>query len=202
MPLATIEAAIAEIRRGRPVIAVDDEERENEGDVIVPASLASTQWVAWTIRNSSGFICAPMLASIADALDLPPMVTENEDPRGTAYTVTVDARDRLTTGISAADRAHTLNVLADPASTPSSLTRPGHILPLRAVDGGVLERAGHTEAAVDLMRLAGLRPVAGIAEVSLPNGEMARLPDLLDLGASEGVLVISIEDLREHMRRR
>jgi 3,4-dihydroxy 2-butanone 4-phosphate synthase/GTP cyclohydrolase II len=179
------------------VIVADDEGRENEGDVIIAAELASQEWIAWMVRVSSGFICAPMTNEIADKLNLPPMVAVNEDPRGTAYTVSVDAADRLSTGISAADRAHTLRVLADPDSVPSSLLRPGHILPLRAVDGGVQERDGHTEAAVDLMRLAGLTPVAAISEIVAEDGEMMRLPGLIKLGEAEGVPVITIEAIIE-----
>jgi 3,4-dihydroxy 2-butanone 4-phosphate synthase/GTP cyclohydrolase II len=129
------------------------------------------------------------------------MVERNEDPRGTAYTVTVDAADRLTTGISASDRAHTLRVLADPATRPEGLTRPGHILPLRADDGGVRARDGHTEAAVDLLKLAGLTPVGAISEIVGDDGEMARLPELLELGAKEDVPVVSIADLIAHLTR-
>ena len=195
MSLATIPDAIEAIRAGRPVIVADDEGRENEGDVIISAELASQEWIAWMVRHSSGFICAPMTNEIADALALPPMESVNEDPRGTAYTVSVDAANRLSTGISASDRAHTLRVLADPLSMPSSLHRPGHILPLRAVDGGVRERDGHTEASVDLMKLAGLRPVAAISEIVHDSGEMMRLPELIEFGAREGVLVITILDL-------
>ncbi|MBH0099771.1 3,4-dihydroxy-2-butanone-4-phosphate synthase [Salinibacterium sp. NSLL150] len=195
MSLATIPDAIEAIRAGRPVIVADDEGRENEGDVIISAELASQEWIAWMVRHSSGFICAPMTNEIADALALPPMVAVNEDPRGTAYTVSVDAAARLSTGISASDRAHTLRVLADPLSMPSSLHRPGHIMPLRAVDGGVRERDGHTEASVDLMKLAGLRPVAAISEIVHDSGEMMRLPELIEFGAREGVLVITILDL-------
>jgi 3,4-dihydroxy 2-butanone 4-phosphate synthase/GTP cyclohydrolase II len=192
MSLASIPDAIDALRAGRPVIVADDEGRENEGDVVISAELASQEWIAWMVRHSSGFICAPMTNEIADALALPPMVSINEDPRGTAYTVSVDAADRLSTGISAADRAHTLRVLADPLSMPVSLHRPGHILPLRAVDGGVRERDGHTEASVDLMKLAGLRPVAAISEIVHDSGEMMRLPDLITFGEREGVLVITI----------
>lgn len=128
MSLATIPEALEALRAGRPVIVADDENRENEGDIILSAQLATPEWLAWTIRWSSGFICAPMPAEWADRLDLPPMVAVNEDARGTAYTVSVDAADRVSTGISATDRSHTLNVLADPASVPSSVIRPGHIL--------------------------------------------------------------------------
>ncbi|GAA1984360.1 GTP cyclohydrolase II [Microbacterium pumilum] len=195
MSLSTIPQALDALRAGRPVIVADDENRENEGDVILSAQLASPEWIAWTVRWSSGFICAPMPAEWADRLDLPPMVEVNEDARGTAYTVSVDAADRQSTGISAADRAHTLNVLADPTSKPKSVIRPGHILPLRAVDGGVRERGGHTEAAVELMRLAGLEPVGAIAEVVAEDGSMMRLPGLIELGVRDGVAVITIEQL-------
>jgi 3,4-dihydroxy 2-butanone 4-phosphate synthase / GTP cyclohydrolase II len=195
MSLAPITEALDALRAGRPIIVADDENRENEGDVVLSAELATPEAVAWTIRWSSGLLCAPMPAEWADRLDLPPMVAVNEDARGTAYTVTVDAADRTSTGISASDRAHTLNVLADPDSTPSSVIRPGHVLPLRAVDGGVRERAGHTEAAVELMRLAGLQPVGAIAEVVAEDGSMMRMPGLLELGARDGVPVITIEQL-------
>ena len=199
MSLSTISDALDALRAGRPVIVADDENRENEGDVVLSAELATPEWIAWTVRWSSGFICAPMPAEWADRLDLPPMVEVNEDARGTAYTVSVDAADRVSTGISASDRAHTLNVLADPASTPTSVIRPGHILPLRAVDGGVRERGGHTEAAVELMRLAGLKPVGAIAEVVAEDGSMMRLPGLIELGERDGVPVITIEQLIAHL---
>lgn len=195
MSLATIPDALQALRAGRPVIVADDEDRENEGDVIISAQLATPEWIAWTVRWSSGFVCAPMPAEWADRLDLPPMVEVNQDARGTAYTVSVDAADRVSTGISAADRAHTLNVLANPESVPSSLIRPGHVLPLRAVEGGVRERAGHTEAAVELMRLAGLSPVGAIAEVVAEDGSMMRMPGLEELGERDGVPVITIEQL-------
>ncbi len=199
MSLSTIPDALDALRAGKPVIVADDENRENEGDIILSAELATPEWLAWTIRWSSGFICAPMPADWADRLDLPPMVAVNEDSRGTAYTVSVDAADRVSTGISAGDRAHTLNVLADPESVPASVIRPGHILPLRAVDGGVRERAGHTEAGVELMRLAGLQPVAAIGEVVAEDGSMMRLPGLLEMGLREGIPVITIEQLIAHL---
>jgi 3,4-dihydroxy 2-butanone 4-phosphate synthase/GTP cyclohydrolase II len=195
MSLADIPTAIAALRSGRPIIVADDEGRENEGDVILSAELASQEWIAWTVRHTSGYLCAPMTNEIADALNLPLMVDVNEDPRGTAYTVSVDASNRLSTGISASDRANTLRVLANPESTPTSLFRPGHILPLRARDGGVKERDGHTEAAVDLMKLAGLRPVAAIGEIVADDGEMMRLPELLQFGERENVPVITIAAL-------
>ncbi|MDQ1215274.1 GTP cyclohydrolase II [Microbacterium arborescens] len=199
MSLSPLSAALDALRAGKPIIVADDENRENEGDVILSAALATPEWIAWTVRHSSGFICAPMPAEWADRLDLPPMVETNEDARGTAYTVSVDAAEGVTTGISAADRARTLTVLADPASTPASVIRPGHILPLRAVEGGVRERSGHTEAAVELMQLAGLEPVGAIAEIVADDGSMMRMPGLLELGERDGIPVITIEQLIAHL---
>ena len=198
-PLSPISDALDALRAGKPIIVADDENRENEGDVILSAALATPEWIAWTVRHSSGFICAPMPAEWADRLDLPPMVETNEDARGTAYTVSVDAAEGVTTGISAADRARTLTVLADPASTPGSVIRPGHVLPLRAVEGGVRERSGHTEAAVELMQLAGLEPVGAIAEIVADDGSMMRMPGLLELGERDGIPVITIEQLIAHL---
>ena len=199
MSLADIPTALDALRAGKPIIVADDESRENEGDVIIAAQSASQETLAWMVRNTSGFICAPLTGEIADRLELPPMVVDNQDPRGTNYTVSVDAADRVSTGISAADRAHTLRVLAAPDSTPASLHRPGHILPLRAADGGVRERAGHTEAAVDLLRLAGLVPVGAISEIVAEDGEMMRLPELIELGERDDVPVITIEALLEYL---
>jgi 3,4-dihydroxy 2-butanone 4-phosphate synthase/GTP cyclohydrolase II len=200
MSLAEIPAALAALAEGKPVIVADNESRENEGDVILAAQFATQEWLAWTIRHTSGFICAPMTNEIADRLELPLMVLDNQDPLGTAYTVTVDASDRLSTGISAADRAHTLRVLANIESTPSSLNRPGHILPLRAREGGVRERAGHTEAAIDLLKLAGLIPVGAIGEIVGDDGEMMRLPGLIELGEREGIPVITIAALIAYLQ--
>jgi 3,4-dihydroxy 2-butanone 4-phosphate synthase/GTP cyclohydrolase II len=200
MSLADIPTALAALRQGRPIIVADDESRENEGDVIIAAELASQEWIAWLVRNSSGFICAPMTNEIADRLELPLMVLDNEDPLGTAYTVSVDAADRLSTGISASDRAHTLRVLADLESVPASLNRPGHILPLRAVEGGVRERAGHTEATVDLLKLAGMIPVGAISEIVADDGEMMRLPALIALGERDDVPVITIVELIAYLQ--
>ena len=199
MALAPMEEVLDALRAGRPVIVADDEHRENEGDAILAAELATPESVAWMVNHSSGLLCAPMTNAIADRLELTNMVRFNEDPRGTAYTVTVDAADRYSTGISAADRAHTLNVLADPSSTSASVTRPGHVLPLRAVDGGVRVRGGHTEAAVDLLRLAGLTPVAAIAEITSPDGTMTRMPGLLELGAAESLPVTTVAAIIEHL---
>lgn len=194
--LGTVEDALDALRAGRPVLVADSEDREDEADVILAAQSATPEWVAWTIRHSSGYLCAPMPAARADALDLPLMVPHSQDPRRTAYTVTVDAATGVTTGISAADRARTLRVLADPASGPHDLIRPGHVLPLRAVPGGVLHRAGHTEAAVDLCRLAGLEPVGAIAELVHDDGSMVRLPQASRIAAEAGLVLLTIADLR------
>lgn len=202
MSLADIPTALQALREGKPVIVADDEGRENEGDVVMAAQFASQEWIAWTVRHTSGYLCAPLTNDIADRLQLPPMWAQNEDPRGTAYTISVDAADRLSTGISASDRAHTLRVLADPESTPANLIRPGHVIPLRAVDGGVRERDGHTEATVDLLKLAGLSPVGVIGEIVEDSGEMMRLPGLLKLGAEHDVPVITIEELIRFMEER
>ena len=193
--LATVEEALAALRAGRPVLVTDDEDRENEGDVILAAETLTSEWMAWTIRHSSGYICAPMPDEVADRLALPLMVPDNRDPLRTAYTVTVDAAEGITTGISAADRAHTVRTLADPAATADSLIRPGHVVPLRAKDGGVLVRPGHTEATVDLCRLAGLTPVGAIGELVNDDGTMMRLPAVLELGAEHDLPVITIAQL-------
>lgn len=197
--ISTIDEAIAAIQAGRPVIVADDEDRENEGDVILSAELATAEWISWAVRWSSGLLCAPMTDAVANQLDLPMMVERNEDVRATAYTVTVDAAVGITTGISASDRATTLRALANPEAVPTDVNRPGHVLPLRAVAGGVRARAGHTEAGVELMQLAGLSPVAVIGEIVAEDGEMMRLPGLLELGAREGIPVITIEQLIAHM---
>ncbi len=195
MSLADIPTALDELRLGRPVIVVDNESRENEGDVVIAAALASQEELAWMVRVTSGFICAPMTNEIADRLELPVMVTHNQDVRGTNYTVSVDAASGVTTGISAHDRAHTLRVLASLDTTPDELHRPGHIMPLRAVEGGVRERPGHTEATIDLLKLAGLVPVGAISEIVAEDGEMMRLPGLIALGERENVPVVTIEAL-------
>ncbi|AFR28637.1 MULTISPECIES: 3,4-dihydroxy-2-butanone-4-phosphate synthase [Micrococcaceae] len=193
--LDPVESAIAAMAAGQAVIVVDNEDRENEGDIIFAAEHATPALMGWTIRYSSGVICVPLDGARADALILPPMVEINEDAKGTAYTVSCDAAIGVSTGISATDRALTARILADPSSTPASITRPGHIFPLRAVNGGVRERPGHTEAAVDLCRLAGLAPVGVIAELVHDDGEMMRLDSLRDFAAEHGCPLISIEDL-------
>ncbi|WP_028277036.1 3,4-dihydroxy-2-butanone-4-phosphate synthase [Arthrobacter sp. I3] len=193
--LDPIEDAISAMAAGRPVLVVDNEDRENEGDIIFAAEHATPALMGWTVRYSSGVICVPLDAYRADALALPPMVAINEDAKGTAYTVSCDAAVGVSTGISATDRALTARILADPQSRPNSLTRPGHVFPLRAVKGGVRERPGHTEAAVDLCRLAGLEPVGVIAELVYDNGEMMRLDGLRGFAIEHGCPLISIADL-------
>ncbi|HKT02504.1 MAG TPA: bifunctional 3,4-dihydroxy-2-butanone-4-phosphate synthase/GTP cyclohydrolase II [Rugosimonospora sp.] len=199
--LDSIEDAVAAIAAGQPVIVVDDENRENEGDLIFAAELATPALMAFTVRHTSGFICAPLTEEDADRLELPPMYHVNQDRRGTAYTVTVDARAGVSTGISAADRAHTVRLLADPATTAAELSRPGHVVPLRAKTGGVLRRPGHTEAAIDLAELAGLRPAGVLCELVNDDGTMMRLPQLRDFARQHELRLISIADLIAYRRR-
>jgi 3,4-dihydroxy 2-butanone 4-phosphate synthase/GTP cyclohydrolase II len=199
-PFDSIEDAIADIKAGKAVVVVDDEDRENEGDIIFAAEMATPELVAFTVRYSSGVICAPVTADEADRLELPPMYHTNQDRKGTAYTVSVDAREGVSTGISAADRAHTLRMLAGESTTAADLTRPGHVFPLRAKDGGVLRRAGHTEASVDLARLAGLRPAAACCEVVNDDGSMARLPELIEFCKEHNLRLITIADLIAYRR--
>jgi 3,4-dihydroxy 2-butanone 4-phosphate synthase/GTP cyclohydrolase II len=197
---STVEEAVKEIAAGRAVIVVDDEDRENEGDLIFAAQMATTELLAFMVRHTSGFICAPLTEQDADRLDLPPMYHQNQDRRGTAYTVTVDAREGVTTGISAAERAHTIRLLANSATGPADLSRPGHVVPLRARDGGVLRRAGHTEAAVDLARLAGLRPAGVLCELVNDDGTMMRVPDLRRFADEHNLALITIADLITYLR--
>lgn len=198
---ASIDEALAALREGRPVLVLDDADRENEGDVVVAAQTVTEEWTAWMIRHGSGYVCAPMPPEWADRLELPLMVEQNEDLLRTAYTITCDARVGVTTGISAADRTRTIRTLGDPESVPGDLIRPGHVVPLRARRGGVLARRGHTEATVDLCRLAGLTPVGAIAELVNDDGTMMRAPDVLSLGAVAGLPVVTIEDLAEYRAR-
>lgn len=197
----SVEQAITDIAVGKAVVVVDDEDRENEGDIIFAAEKATPELVAFMVRYSSGYICAPLTGEDCDRLNLPPMVADNEDARGTAYTVTVDAATG-STGISATDRANTIRKMADPTSTAHDFTRPGHVVPLRARDGGVLVRAGHTEASIDLARLAGLRPAGVLCEVVSeddPTG-MARAEELRRFCDRHGLSLISIEQLIEYRR--
>jgi 3,4-dihydroxy 2-butanone 4-phosphate synthase/GTP cyclohydrolase II len=203
VPLDTVDRALVDIAAGKAVLVIDDEDRENEGDLIFAAQLATPELVAFMVRYTSGYICVPITEANADRLDLPPMFRVNQDRRGTAYTVTVDAREGISTGISASDRAHTIRLLADPATTSADLSRPGHIVPLRARDGGVLRRPGHTEAAVDLARLAGLASAGVLCEVVSekdPSG-MARADELRTFADEHGLALISIADLIAYRRR-
>ncbi|HIY42513.1 MAG TPA: bifunctional 3,4-dihydroxy-2-butanone-4-phosphate synthase/GTP cyclohydrolase II [Candidatus Nocardiopsis merdipullorum] len=198
--LDPIEDAIADFAAGRAVVVVDDEDRENEGDIIFSAELATPELLAFMIRHTSGVVCVPMEGKDLDRLELPLMTARNEESLGTAYTITVDAREEVTTGISAADRAHTIALLATADSRPTDFVRPGHILPLRARPGGVLARRGHTEASVDLARLAGLRPAGVLAEVVNDDGTMARLPRLREFADEHGLKLVSVEQLVAHRR--
>jgi 3,4-dihydroxy 2-butanone 4-phosphate synthase/GTP cyclohydrolase II len=197
---ARIQRALEELRRGRMVLVVDDEDRENEGDLIMAAELANPEALAFMIRHTSGIICVGITDERAAELDLPYMVCDPDDPRGTAFTVSVDARGATTTGVSSADRAATIRALADPATRPGDLSRPGHIFPLRARPGGVLQRAGHTESAVDLCRLAGLEPVGVLAEVTNDDGTMARRPELAEFAARYDLVMITVADLIRYQR--
>jgi 3,4-dihydroxy 2-butanone 4-phosphate synthase/GTP cyclohydrolase II len=199
---ATIPEAIDDIARGRIVIVVDDADRENEGDLVVAAEKVTPETIAFMVRYTSGVICMPVLGERLDELSIPLMVAANTDHQGTAFTVSVDARRGVTTGISAADRAMTIRTLIDPATLPEDVLRPGHIFPLRYRDGGVLRRAGHTEAAVDLARLAGLYPAGVLCETVNDDGTMARLPDLARFAKEHDLRMISIADLIEYRRRR
>jgi 3,4-dihydroxy 2-butanone 4-phosphate synthase/GTP cyclohydrolase II len=194
-PFDTVEAAIADIAAGRPVIVADDEDRENEGDLIMAASKATPEAINLMIRYGSGIVCVPMLGHQLDRLGLGPMVARNREVHRTDFAVSVDAADGVTTGVSAHDRAVAIKLLADPASRPDQLVQPGHVFPLRARPGGVLERAGHTEAAVDLATLAGLEPAGVICELVNDDGTMQRLPQLIEFKKRFGLRMISIEQL-------
>jgi 3,4-dihydroxy 2-butanone 4-phosphate synthase / GTP cyclohydrolase II len=198
----SIERAVKDIAAGRPVIVVDDEDRENEGDLIFAAEHATPELLAFMVRYTSGYICVPLTEAEADRLELPPMYHTNQDSRGTAYAVTVDARAGVTTGISAADRAHTIRLLASADTKPTDLARPGHVVPLRAKAGGVLRRPGHTEAAIDLASMAGLRPVGVLCEIVNDDGTMKRRPDLEEFAAEHDLALITIADLVAYRRHR
>jgi 3,4-dihydroxy 2-butanone 4-phosphate synthase/GTP cyclohydrolase II len=202
MPFADVEKAIAAIGRGEIIVVVDDEDRENEGDLIMAAEFATPEAIAFFVKHTSGLICAPITAERADELDLPLMVANNTESQRTAFTVTVDYRHGTTTGISASDRSATIRALIDPETRPPDLARPGHIHVLRAREGGVLKRGGHTEAAVDLARLAGLYPAGVLCElVSEDRLDMARLPELEKFAEEHGLLMISIAELIRYRRQ-
>jgi len=192
---ASIEEAIAEIRRGRMILVVDDEDRENEGDLVMAADRVSPEAVNFMATHGRGLVCVPLTGERLDELRIEMMVADNTAPMGTAFTVTVDAKRGVSTGTSAYDRALTVRALVDPATRPEDLARPGHILPLRSMPGGVLRRAGHTEASVDLARLAGCSPAAVICEVMDEAGQMARLAELMALSRRHRLALITIKDL-------
>jgi 3,4-dihydroxy 2-butanone 4-phosphate synthase/GTP cyclohydrolase II len=198
---ATIEDAIEEIREGRMVVVVDDPDRENEGDLVIAAQFASPETINFMATHARGLICLCLTEERADELALRPMTEHNEAPLGTAFTVSVEAREGVTTGISAADRSHTIQVAINPQSKPSDLVQPGHIFPLRAKPGGVLERMGQTEAAVDLAALAGLNPSGVVCEIMNDDGTMARVPDLAPYCERHGLKMVTVADLVEYRRR-
>lgn len=192
--ISPIEAIIEDLQNGKPVIMVDDEGRENEGDLIFPAQFATKNLVNFAVKEARGLLCVALTPERARALELKPMERHSTDPHGTAFTVSVDAASS-TTGISAAERAATIRLLAEPSTSPSDLRRPGHVFPLIAREGGVLRRAGHTEATVDLLRLAGLEPAGALIEIMREDGEMARLPELEAFAERHGLKIGTIEDL-------
>ncbi|MBZ0151190.1 MAG: bifunctional 3,4-dihydroxy-2-butanone-4-phosphate synthase/GTP cyclohydrolase II [Planctomycetes bacterium] len=202
MTIASIPELLEDLKAGRPVVLVDDPGRENEGDLCFAAEFATPELINLMSRHACGLICLALEASICDQLNLPQMVTDNTTRHGTAFTVSVGAATGVTTGISASDRAKTVLAAVSPAAKPGDLTRPGHIFPLRARDGGVLVRSGHTEAIVDLCRLAGLRPAGVICEIQREDGEMARLPELQVWAEKRGIKIGCIADLVEYRRRR
>ena len=198
-----IERAVADLAEGKPVVVIDDEDRENEGDLIFAAEKATPELVSFTVRYTSGYVCVALTETDCDRLDLPPMHHTNSDNFRTAFTVTVDAKEGVSTGISAADRAHTIRLLADPEATPGDLVRPGHVLPLRAREGGVLRRPGHTEAAVDLARMAGLAPAGALCEIvsQKDDTDMARGDELRVFAEDHELTLITIADLIAYRRR-
>ncbi len=201
MSFASVEEAIHSLAEGKMLVVVDDEDRENEGDLVLAGEMVTAEAVAFMAVRGRGLICVPMPRSWAERLELTPMVDAPQDQHGTAFTVSVDAREGVSTGISAADRARTIRVLADPASAPTDLVRPGHVFPLVARAGGVLRRAGHTEAAVDLCQLGGLSPVGMVCEVMRDDGSMARLPELREFAARHRLPLITIADLISYRKR-
>jgi 3,4-dihydroxy 2-butanone 4-phosphate synthase / GTP cyclohydrolase II len=200
--LDSVEAVLDELRAGRTVIVVDDADRENEGDLIMAAECVSAEAVNFMAKNGRGLICVPTVGERLQQLGIERMVVQNRDTFKTDFQVSVDAAHNISTGISAADRAQTIRVMADPTATPEDLVQPGHVFPLRAKPGGVLQRAGHTEAAVDLVRLAGRRPVAVICEIMSEDGSMARLPELMEFAARHDLKLCSIEALIQYRRTR
>src|SRR5258708_4580636 len=196
----SIEDALHALARGEMVVVIDDKDRENEGDLIIAAEHATRETMAFMVRHTTGIVCVALGSERADALDLPPMVARNSDRHSTAFTVTVDARHGTTTGVSDAGRATTIAALIDPATRPEDLHRPGHLFPLRARPGGVLERAGHTEAAIDLARLAGCSPTGVLCEIVSDDGSMARTPELIRFARTYDLCIVTIADLIVYRR--
>jgi 3,4-dihydroxy 2-butanone 4-phosphate synthase/GTP cyclohydrolase II len=199
-PLDTIESALADLRAGKMIIVVDDEDRENEGDFVMAADMVTPEAINFMATIGRGLICTPVSSAIAKKLDLPLQVQTNTASLGTAFTVTIDAREKISTGISSSDRSHSIKLMTDPATVASDFVRPGHIFPLIAKDGGVLERPGHTEASVDLSRLAGFPSVGVICEIMNPDGTMARLPELCEIAEKHELKIVSIADLIQYRR--
>jgi 3,4-dihydroxy 2-butanone 4-phosphate synthase/GTP cyclohydrolase II len=202
VPFAAVEDAVAAIARGEFVVVVDDADRENEGDLIIAAEKVTASSIAFMVRHTSGVICMPLTGARLDELRIPLMVADNTESHRTAFTVSVDAKEGTTTGISAADRAATIRALIDPLSRPEDFNRPGHIFPLRYREGGVLKRAGHTEASIDLARLAGLHLAGVLCEIVNDDGSMARLPELDRFATTHGLVLLSIADLVRYRRQR
>jgi 3,4-dihydroxy 2-butanone 4-phosphate synthase/GTP cyclohydrolase II len=198
---ASIPDAVAAIGRGEIIVVVDDEDRENEGDLIMAAGAATPETIAFFVRHTSGVICTPLVGERLDELDIPLMVRDNTESHRTAFTYSVDYVHGTSTGISAADRAATIRALVDPETRPADLARPGHIFPLRYAEGGVLKRAGHTEAAVDLARLAGMEPAGVLCEIVMDDGSMARVPDLIEFCKEHDLLMITIAQLIKYRRQ-
>ena len=200
-PFATIEQAIEDIRQGKFVVVVDDEDRENEGDLTIAAQFTTPEAVNFMVTHARGLVCLCLTEERCDELGLRQMTEQNETPFGTAFTVSVEAREGVSTGISAHDRSHTIQVAIDPTSQPADLVQPGHVFPLRARDGGILQRSGQTEAAVDLARLAGLNPAGVVCEIMKDDGSMARVPDLIPYCERHGLKMVTVADLIEYRRR-
>src|SRR5438309_8386596 len=200
-PFASVEEAIEDIRSGRFVVVVDDADRENEGDLTIAAQFVTPEAINFMATYGRGLICLCLTAERCDELGLRPMTERNETPLGTAFTVSIEAREGVTTGISAADRSHTIQVAINPQTQPGGLVQPGHVFPLRAKPGGVLERIGQTEAAVDLARLAGLTPAGVVCEIMNDDGTMARVPDLARFCGHHGLRMITVAQLIEYRRR-
>ncbi|MBA2331292.1 MAG: bifunctional 3,4-dihydroxy-2-butanone-4-phosphate synthase/GTP cyclohydrolase II [Actinobacteria bacterium] len=200
-PFATIEAAIEDIRQGKFVVVVDDEDRENEGDLTIAAQFTTPEAVNFMVTHARGLVCLCLTEERCDELGLRQMTEQNETPFGTAFTVSVEAREGVSTGISAHDRSHTIQVAIDPTAKPADLVQPGHVFPLRAREGGVLKRSGQTEAAVDLARLAGLNPAGVVCEIMRDDGSMARVPDLIPYCERHELKMITVADLIEYRRR-